>query len=221
MHIFKSTVGRKILMSVSGQLLILFVLVHLMGNSAIFLGPSVINGYAEHLNSLLPLVWSMRVAMLIALLVHVTYGVQLTLENKEAKPKGYAVQRQLRANFASRNMIWTGVLLALFIAYHLLQFTFKVTPEVAALTATIGRYDVYAMVVTTLRRGVIAATYIFAMVMLYLHLRHGIPSFLQTMGWNNARTLSPISAMGKAVSALLMLGYMAIPVTILFGVLNI
>jgi len=221
MHILKSTVGRKILMSVSGQLLILFVLVHLMGNSTIFFGPNILNSYAEHLHTLPPFVWAMRLLMLAAVLVHITYGVQVTLENKAAKPTGYAVRNQLKANFASRNMIWTGLLLALFIVYHLFQFTWHLTPEVASFIPTVGATDVYAMVVHTLRSGLIAAAYIFAMVMLYLHLRHGIPSFLQTMGWNSATTLPRFSALGKAVSALLLLGYIAIPVTILLGVINI
>src|ERR1700681_2150462 len=102
MQILNSSVGRKILMSITGQLLIIFILIHLVGNSTIFFG--LLNAYAEHLHALPPLVWAFRTFMLAAVAVHICYGVQLTLENKSANPTVYAVKRQLKATFASENM---------------------------------------------------------------------------------------------------------------------
>jgi len=205
-------------MSISGQLLIIFVLIHLVGNSTIYFG--WINAYAEHLHSMPPVVWIFRAVMLAVVGVHICYGVILTLENKAANPSVYAVKRQLKASFASENMIWTGLLLAAFIVYHLLQFTIKVTPDVAW-TANQAVVDVYKMVVTSFSSGLIVVLYAVAMVMLFLHLSHGIPSFLQTMGWNNDKTIPTFGTAGKVIAALLMLAYISIPATILVGLLKL
>ena len=218
MRLLNSSVGRKILMSISGQLLIIFILIHLAGNSTIYFG--WINAYAEHLHSLPPVVWIFRAAMLAIVSVHICYGVMLTLENKAANPTVYAVKRQLKASFASENMIWTGLLIAAFVVYHLLQFTVKVTPDVAW-TAGVPVVDVYKMVVTSFSNALIAVLYFAAMVMLFLHLSHGIPSFLQTMGWNNDKTEPVFGIGGKVIAAFLMLAYMSIPAVILVGLLKL
>ena len=218
MRLLNSSVGRKILMSISGQLLIIFILIHLAGNSTIYFG--WINAYAEHLHSLPPVVWAFRAAMLVIVSVHICYGVMLTLENKAANPTVYAVKRQLKASFASENMIWTGLLIAAFVVYHLLQFTVKVTPDVAW-TAGVQVVDVYKMVVTSFSNALIAVLYFAAMVMLFLHLSHGIPSFLQTMGWNNDKTEPYFGIGGKVIAAFLMLAYISIPAVILAGLLKL
>lgn len=220
MRILNSSVGRKILMSVTGQLLIIFVLIHLIGNSTIFFGPNGINAYAEHLHSLPPLVWAFRLFMLAAIAVHICYGIQLTLENKAANPGAYAVKKQLKASFASENMIWTGLLLLAFIIYHLLQFTIHATPDIVVGLDAVNRPDVFKMVVTSFSSGLISVLYAVAMVMLFLHLSHGIPSFLQTMGWNNEKTIPVFGAGGKLISAVLMLAYISIPAVILVGILK-
>jgi succinate dehydrogenase / fumarate reductase, cytochrome b subunit len=218
MRILTSTVGRKLLMSITGQLLIIFILIHLIGNSTIFFG--AINTYAEHLHSLPPLVWAFRAFMLCAIGVHILYGAQLTIENKAANPSTYAVKRQLKANFASENMIWTGLLILAFIAYHLAQFTIHGTPDVVIGMDTANRPDVFKMVVTSLSNGAIALIYAASMVMLFLHLSHGIPSFLQTMGWNNEKTIPVFGTGGKVVAAFRMLAYISIPAVIIAGLLK-
>lgn len=221
MRILNSSVGRKILMSITGQLLIIFVLIHLIGNSTIFFGPEGINVYAEHLHSLPPLVWAFRLFMLAAVAVHILYGVTLTLENKAANPGSYAVKRQLKASFASENMIWTGLLLACFIVYHIFQFTLQITPDIVVGLDPANRVDVYRMVVTSFGNALISLVYVAAMVMLFLHLSHGIPSFLQTMGWNNEKTIPAFGTTGKVVAAFLMVAYISIPAVILAGLLKL
>jgi succinate dehydrogenase / fumarate reductase, cytochrome b subunit len=220
MTILNSSVGRKILMSVTGQLLIIFILIHLIGNSTIFFGPNGINAYAEHLHSLPPLVWAFRLFMLAAVGVHIIYGVQLTLENKAANPGAYAVKKNLKATFASENMIWTGLALLAFIVYHLLQFTVHVTPDVVVGLDSVNRPDVFNMIVTSFSNALIALIYAAAMVMLFLHLSHGIQSFVQTMGWNNEKTLPAFGTGGKVVAAFLMVAYISIPAVILSGILK-
>lgn len=219
MTILNSSVGRKILMSVTGQLLIVFVLIHLIGNSTIFFGPNGINAYAEHLHSLPPLVWGFRLVMLAVVGVHIIYGVQLTLENKAANPGAYAVKKNLKATFASENMIWTGLALLAFIVYHLLHFTARVTPDIVIGLDSVNRPDVFNMIVTSFSNGLIALVYAAAMVMLFLHLSHGIQSFVQTMGWNNEKTLPAFGTAGKVVAAFLMVAYISIPAVILAGIL--
>ncbi|MBJ6727656.1 succinate dehydrogenase cytochrome b subunit [Geomesophilobacter sediminis] len=221
MRIFESSVGRKILMSITGQLMIIFVIVHLIGNSSILFGRGGINAYAEHLHALPPLVWIARIVMLSAIGVHILYGVIVTLQNRAANPTGYAVKRQLKASFASENMIWTGLLLAAFIVYHLLHFTARLLPGVVQSVDQLNRFDVYRMVVTAFSNGLVALVYALAMVVLFLHLSHGIPSFLQTMGWNNDKTIPTFGTAGKVISAVLMVGYVLIPVVILTGLLTL
>lgn len=220
MQILNSSVGRKILMSLTGQLLIIFVIIHMLGNSSIFLGPDGLNAYAKHLHDLPPLVWAFRLVMLFAVSVHIIYGVTLTLENRAANPAGYAVKKQLKASFASENMIWTGLLIAAFVIYHLLQFTIHVTPDIVVGVDAVGRVDVFKMVVSSFQHGLIVVLYAAAMVTLFLHLSHGIPSFLQTMGWNNDKTIPVFGKAGKVVAAVLFVGYVSIPLAILTGILK-
>ena len=225
MELLKSSVGRKILMSITGQLLIIFVIIHMLGNSSIFFGPNGINAYAKHLHDLPPLVWAFRLVMLCAVGVHILFGIQVTLENNVANPKGYAIKNNVKASFASENMIWTGLLLAAFVIYHLLHFTMHVTnPEISAGVGSnfdaLQRPDVFKMVVLSFQQAVISLLYAAAMVTLFLHLSHGIPSFLQTMGWNNDKTIPVFGAGGKVISAILMIGYVSIPFVILTGLLK-
>src|SRR5512141_2600662 len=118
MQLFTSTVWKKILVAISVQLMVLFVTAHLLGISSIFI-PGGINAYAEHLHALPPLVWAFRLVMLVLLAVHVIYGINLTMENSAATPQKYAVKKQLKASFSSENMIWTGILVGIFILGHL------------------------------------------------------------------------------------------------------
>jgi len=222
MQLFKNTVGRKILVAISGQMMVLFVIAHLLGNASIFI-PGGINAYAEHLHALPPLVWSIRLLMLVMLLIHIYFGIQVTLENRAAKPLAYAVNRKIKATFAGENMIWSGVLLGLFIIGHLLHFTVRVTPDVASRLSILSSgkvFDVYSMVVGSFQHGAVAVIYLAAMVVLFLHLFHGIQAFFQTMGWNTDCTLPLISRIGRGAAIVFLVGYSLIPVSILMRVLT-
>lgn len=218
MQLLTSTVGRKIFMAITGQLMVLFVVVHLIGNSTIYLG--WLNAYAEHLHSMPPIVWIFRLVMITLLGIHVLFGIQLTLENSTANPQKYAANKKLKATFASENMIWTGVLLLIFIVYHMLHFTARVTPDIVKSVDSVGRFDTLNMVVSSFQNGAVAFIYVAAMVVLFLHVSHGIQSFFQTMGWNNEKTLPMLSKLGKIVAVVFLIGYSSIPVLILSGILN-
>jgi succinate dehydrogenase / fumarate reductase cytochrome b subunit len=220
MQLLKSNVGRKILMALTGLFMLLFAVVHLLGNSSIFIGQDGINAYAEHLHSLGPLVWIFRLAMLAFLLVHVVFGIQLTLENSVATPQTYATGKHVRATLSSKNMIWTGVLIALFIFYHLLHFTARLTPDLVLGVDAQERFDVFTMVVSSFSGPLNVFIYVAAMIVLFLHLFHGIQSFFQTMGWSNDCTLPATTKFGRLMAAVLLIGYVSIPVVIMAGILK-
>lgn len=207
-------------MSVSGLAMLAFVVVHLLGNTTIFSGPGGINAYAVTLRNLGPLVWAFRIVLVVMFGLHIFYGVQLTLENTEAKPKAYAVSKSLQSTFAGRNIIWTGLIIACFLAYHLLQFTFQVVdPQMSAgkNSDMLGRPDVFLMVVTALRKPAVSLVYIFAMLALGMHLMHGVQSAPQTVGLNNEKTLPVLIKAGIVAALLIFLGYTAIPTSVFAG----
>lgn len=224
MQLLTSSIGRKILMAITGQAMVLFAVIHLLGNSSIFGWlPGGINAYAHHLHSLpSPIIIGFRLGLLVFVCVHIWYGIQLTIENRGGRPKQYAVKATQKATFASENMIWTGVLLIAFILYHLAQFTFQVTdPNTAALTHLVdGVPNVLGMVVAAFQNTFIALIYAGAMLILFLHLSHGIQSFFQTLGWSNDRVQPFITKAGTLAALAMFVGYAIIPIFILVRILK-
>jgi succinate dehydrogenase / fumarate reductase cytochrome b subunit len=207
-------------MGATGLFMVLFVVAHLLGNSSIFAGREALNAYAEHLHSLGPLVWIARIVMGTMLAVHLFFGIILTMENSDANPEKYAVNRMLKATFFSQTMIWTGLLILGFLAFHLAQFTLRITPDITAEAAAKKPGDVFTMVVTSFNFVAIALVYLGAMVALFCHLSHGIQSIFQSLGLSSKESQPKIVATGKVVSTLLLLGYCAIPVAIVTGILT-
>jgi len=223
MQFLRSSVGRKIVMAVSGFSMIIFVVVHLLGNASLYAGPDGINAYAKALHSFPPLLWLFRLTMLAMLLLHVFFGTQLTLENRAAKPQAYKVKKDLSATFAGRNMIWTGLLIGVFLVYHLLHFTFQIIdPGISAIRNldAMGRPDVFTMVVLSFRKFFVSLTYFFAMGILAFHLLHSIQSSFQTLGLNSDRTFSLILKGGTLAAVLIFFGYIAFPAVIYLGILK-
>ncbi len=223
MNFFKSTVGRKIVMAVSGFSMLAFVVVHLLGNTSMYAGPDGMNAYAQLLHRFPLLIWVFRLILLAMFYAHVFYGIALTLENRAAKPQTYKVKKNIRATFAGKNMIWTGVLIGLFLVYHLLHFTFQVTdPGISASRHldALGRPDVFMMVVLSFRKLAVSLVYVGAMAALGLHLGHAIQSLLQTMGLNNDTTLPLFVGGGILVAILISLGFAAFPIGIFTGILK-
>ena len=228
MQLLKSSIGRKILMAITGQAMVLFAVIHLLGNSSIFGWlPGGINAYAHHLHSLpAPIIIGFRLGLLAFVCVHIWFGIQLTIENRGGRPKEYAVKSTQKATFASENMIWTGVLLMAFILYHLAHFTFQIiNPETAALKNLVPGLEgqvpnVLGMVVSAFQNMLVTLIYAGAMLILFLHLSHGIQSFFQTMGWSNDRVQPFLTKAGTLAALALFLGYAAVPLTILLRILN-
>ena len=140
-----SSLAKKYVTAVTGTLLILFVLAHMAGNLLIFAGPDALNSYAHHLQSLGPLLWVARIGLLVIFVIHLLATLQLRHENAKARPQRYAYEQTLQASWASRHMLLTGVVLLLFVLYHLAHFTFGVVKktdfQVASASGTIHQFD--------------------------------------------------------------------------------
>src|SRR5262245_46905619 len=210
------------IVAVTGIVLIVFVVGHLLGNLQIFLGPDWINGYSEHLRDLGPLLWIVRLFLLTAVLVHIYVTIQLTVENRRARPERYIDRRYVKATFASRHMVMSGLIVLAFIVYHLAHFTVRVTdPRFVLLKADLlGHYDVYSMMVYGFQSYFVSGFYVLGLFLLALHLSHGSSSFFQSLGLND-RKLTPRLALGGRIFAwLLFVGYTSIPVAILLGLIK-
>jgi len=218
-----STVGRKILMALTGQLMVFYVIAHVIGNSTIYAG--AINAYAEGLHHwpFVIVLWSSRFLLLISLILHAWYGVILWLENRRSKPLGYAVTLNVSATFAGRNMIWTGIVIGIFLAFHIIHFTLQfIDPSTAAIRNpdTLNRPDVLMMMVRSFQNPGLVFIYLAGVASVLLHLMHGIQSSFQTWGINNDRTLPMFIKAGLAAAAILFLGYAAIPISIAAGIVK-
>ena len=213
---------QKIVMAVTGIILFLFVLGHGLGNISLFCGRESINAYAAHIHGLGPLLWLERIVLCLAFGFHIYIGIRLSLENWRARPTGYVVRKYQRSNLASRTMIYTGIIILLFLIYHLLHFTFQITnPEISKIIDNMGRNDVYAMLVLNFKQGLIALTYILAMLALLLHLYHGILSFFQTLGLNNERSITIVGRVGKCLAGIVFVGFISLPVAVFLGIVAI
>jgi succinate dehydrogenase / fumarate reductase cytochrome b subunit len=219
MRLLSDSIGRKAVMAITGLLMVLFVVGHLLGNLTVFAGENGINAYAEKLHAMGPVLAITRIVMITAVVLHLVISIKITLENEQANPTKYAVARMLKATFAGRTMIYSGMVLGAFIVYHLLHFTFRVTPGVVVGADALGRFDVFSMVFSAFKSAGIAAIYLLAMVSLFLHLSHGVQSTFQSLGLNNSVSAPRFSVFGRLLSAFFLIGYGSIPVVILVGLL--
>jgi succinate dehydrogenase / fumarate reductase cytochrome b subunit len=215
----RSSVGRKMIVAVTGVILILFVIGHLLGNLQIFLGPGWINGYAEHLRELGPLLWLTRGFLLIVVILHIYYTIRLAIENRRARPEHYQRKDAIKATIASRSMVLTGLIVLAFIIYHILHFTIRATdPRFNTLPLDpLNHYDVYSMMVIGFSHPLVSAFYILSMFLLALHLSHGSSSFFQSLGLNNPKLAPRLASAGRILAWLLFLGYSSIPAAVLLG----
>jgi len=198
-------------MAVTGLILVSFVCIHLLGNLSLFAGADAINTYAAKLQSLGPIVWIFRAVMLAVVVVHIGFGVQLTVQNSAARPVGYLQKVNERSTFSGRSMIVTGLILMVFIVFHLFHFTGHYMVDMTGLIdPATGHLNVYQMVVDAFNKTFILIAYAIGMVCLFLHLAHGVGSFFQSLGLTNECTLDGVGTLGKVVSFVLFVGYFAV-----------
>jgi succinate dehydrogenase cytochrome b subunit len=220
--VFRSSVGKKMIVAVTGVVLMLFVIGHLLGNLQIFLGPDWINGYSEHLRDLGPLLWLIRAFLLVAVILHIYFTIGLAIENRRARPERYVDRRYVKATFASRHMVMSGVIVLVFIIYHIAHFTVRVTDRRFGLLKAdpLGHYDVYSMMVYGFQNYFVSAFYVLGLFLLALHLSHGSSSFFQSLGLNDKKMTPRLALTGRIFAWLLFIGYTSIPVAILLGLIK-
>lgn len=219
-----SSLGSKYLVAVTGLGLVGFVLAHLLGNLQVYAGPfdqgEMLNRYAHWLKSNPELLWPMRLGLLAIFLVHIALTLRLRSENVSARPTRYVIDRRIQASTGSRTMVLTGLVILAFVLYHLAQFTLGLThPEDFARKMTLHGErvpDVYAMVVLGFRSPVVAGLYVVAMILLGLHLSHGIPSSLQSLGLSNGAWAATIRRVGLGLTLFIVAGNISMPLAILF-----
>jgi len=217
-------IGKKFVMAVTGVVLILFVIAHMVGNLKIFSGPEEINAYSRFLREVgAPevaygqLLWVVRIILLVCVALHITAAVQLSRMSLNARPVGYSVKRNVETTFAACMMRWGGLLLAVFIVFHLLHLTggvFGFRP---------GQFEhlaVYQNVVAGFAVWPVVLFYIVAMGALCLHLYHGIWSMLQTLGWSTARNQREQKIVARVIAILVFLGFSSVPVSVWAGWLH-
>ena len=219
---YRSSIGKKMIIAVTGVILILFVVGHLLGNLQIFLGPNWINGYSQHLRDLGPLLWAIRIFLLAAVTIHVYATIQLAIENRRARPVPYIEKEHVKATFASRHMLMSGLIVLAFIIYHIAHFTVRVTdPRFAMLKADpLNHYDVYSMMVYGFQNYLVSGFYVLGLFLLALHLNHGSSSFFQSLGLNDKKLAPRLALGGRIFAWLLFVGYTSIPIAILLGLIK-
>jgi succinate dehydrogenase / fumarate reductase cytochrome b subunit len=210
----QSLVGKKVIMAVTGVILFLFVVGHLLGNLQIFAGPGRLNAYSAFLKGSGEILWAVRVVLLVALVLHIVAAVQVSLANKRARPIPYAVKKSVETGYAARTMLWSGPLIFVYVVYHLAMFTFLATGPGYSPT------DVYRNEVLAFRVPAIAAVYVLAIVFLGMHLYHGAWSMLHTLGASNPRYRVLRRTVAPAVAISITVGYIAIPIAILAGLIS-
>ena len=226
---YRSAIGKKWIMAITGLAIILFVLAHMVGNWKIFLpevdGIPDIDIYAEALRQLLVpfapehvVLWLLRTGLIIAFLLHIHAAYALTLMNRRARPDEYQGPRNyVAANYASRTMRWSGTIFGAFLLFHLADLTWGIQP---AAPETWDRGEVYANFVATFSRAPVTIFYVVAMVLLGLHLYHGAWSMFQSLGINHPRFNAARRVFAVGLAILVTVGNAIMPLAVLFGLVG-
>jgi succinate dehydrogenase / fumarate reductase, cytochrome b subunit len=221
--VFRSSIGKKFLMALTGLGLVVFVITHLAGNLALYKSEgSTFNAYTQGLAGFGFLLYIAEVGLLLAFLVHIVTAILIKRGHKEARPVRYVVARPkngpTQSNLSSRNMISSGVILLIFLVLHIWQFKYGPGINdgyVTDVNGVQGR-DLYRLVVETFHQPLYVVIYVGAMLFLGLHLRHGFWSAFQSLGAMNPRFTRLVYALGFFIAAILALGFLFIPIWIYF-----
>ncbi len=208
-----SPIGKKVVMAVTGAALFLFVIAHMLGNLQIFMGRDKLNAYAELLHHNPGALWTARIGLLICALLHVVTAIQLATLRSKARPVAYIKKGNAGSSYASRTMLMSGPIVLAFLIYHLLHFTFgSAHPDF--------RNDVYHNVVSGFQRVPVSIAYIVAMVLLGLHLNHGVWSMFQSLGVAHPRYTPALKKFAMAATAVIVAGNVSIPLSVLLGLVK-
>jgi succinate dehydrogenase / fumarate reductase cytochrome b subunit len=228
LDLYDTAVGKKYAMAITGIMLLGFVLMHMIGNLKMYLGPTHFNEYAEFLRNLLVpimprtvVLWLLRIGLILAVAVHIHAAMSLTRMNHNARSVKYQSARDYQiASFASRTMRWTGSIVALFVLWHLADLTWG-TVNAVGTNGPFVRGEAYQNVVRSLDRVPVAILYIVANIALGIHLFHGVWSLFQSMGWNNPRFNKWRRQLATAFAALIVVGNVSFPIAVLANIVKV
>ena len=219
---YASSIGKKLIVAVTGIALLGFLFGHMVGNLKIFLGPEKLNDYAAFLHSMPELLWVARIGLLTAFVLHIATTITLVIQNRAAREARYEHEKTVQASGSSRIMMISGLIIVTFVIFHILHFTVGVAsgyydPNGEYFLPN-GDHDVYKMVVHSFSQvPAISLFYIFAMALLCSHLSHGVSSVFQTLGLRTERSWPLIQAFGYGYAAIIFLGNISIPIAAMFG----
>ncbi|HEU0029108.1 MAG TPA: succinate dehydrogenase cytochrome b subunit [Kofleriaceae bacterium] len=216
----RSSIGAKHVMAVTGLLLLLFAIVHMIGHLQMFGGQDMYNKYAHFLQELWEVKWPVRAALLGLLILHVVLAIGLVAKNRAARPVGYARYRPVRSSSVGRAMALTGLVVFAFLAFHILHFTVgMVQHDYFHQLDPKSRYDAYSMFVHGFQQPWIYVVYLIGIALLAMHLGHGAASWLQSLGLRHPKY--PLDKLGTAIAVLLFVGYMIPPTAVLLGMIRL
>ena len=203
----------------TGLFLVLFAIVHMLGHWQMFGGRDMYNAYAHFLQELWEVKWPVRAGLLAFLLVHLVAGITVSARNRAARPVAYAKFTPVVTSAAARTMIWTGLFVFVFLAFHIFHFTLgQVQPASFHVLDPMKRWDAYGMYIAGFQNAAIYVIYLVGMALLCLHLGHGASSWLQTLGLRHPKY--PTDKIGAVVGWVLFLGFMIPPTAVLAGVIK-
>lgn len=221
-----SSLGKKYIMAISGCALFSFVIGHLLGNLQVFLGPDVLNRYGHFLQTTPELIWPARIGLIVLAVLHIASAVALTAQNRAARPVNYAHYEVVAASYASRTMMMSGLIVFVFVIYHLLHFTIQVPGinftghDFRVLHDAKHRHDIYAMMILGYKQPLVSLFYVVGIGLLCLHLSHGVSSMFQSMGWKNKAYGVFLDKFAILAALVIFLGYISIPAAVLFGLVK-
>src|SRR5215475_1869 len=211
---YESTIGKKAIMAVTGLILFGFLIAHMLGNLQIFLGPTVMDHYAETLHGNPPLLWTARTILFISVVLHIWASIQLSMIKKEARPVAYVKRANVSSSWASRSMMLSGPIVAAFIVFHLLHLTTgTLHPHFVELHAYENLVNGFAVIP-------VALIYIAVMIFIGFHLSHGIWSMFQSIGFSHPRYTPAMKKFAAVFSWILIAGFISVPLAILTGLVR-
>lgn len=224
LRLYRSTIGKKVIMAATGIILVAFVVLHMLGNLQIFAGAAKINRYSAFLHGLGELLWLERIILLLALILHVVMAYQLTMIKRNARPIGYVERDPQVSTVASRTMRWSGVLILVFVIFHILHFTtggvFPWASRPDALYPAFNPADVYGNVISAFRVPWVVTVYVVVMLFLMLHLFHGVWASVRTLGLFKPSAHPRRRPVATVIALLVWLGFTAVPVAVFLGVIR-
>ena len=218
---YEAPIGKKVVMALTGAMLVGYVIAHLAGNLQIYSSdPQQINRYAAFLHDPAHAValWAARAVLLLAVILHVTASVQLWMQNRAARPTGYVKKNDVPASYAARTMIWSGPIVAAFVVFHVLHLTAGAVLPIRELGPNMP--DVRYNVIAGFQNPAVSGFYILAMILLCMHLYHGMWSMFQSMGVSHPRYSAGIRKAAAILAILIAIGNCSIPLAVLTGLLT-